>query len=231
MITFQRRSIAQAKTLGEQLGLARQAAGISVTKIAKALNVREDYIIAIESSNYIQLPSAIFVKQYVRNYAKYLHIYSQSVDKLLQEELNVYQQVAKIPTIKRHLLKQPLKVIQVIMALGIGLLAFSIGIYFLRQINNIIQPPPLILQPLPEQVAANQYFISVSGKTAVEATVLINNQPVTVRPDGSFTQTITLQPGINLLKIATKTKRSRERVEYKQIIVEETNSNTNINNN
>lgn len=221
MVEFQRRTIAQAKTVGEQLQAARLAEGEPLAKIATALNIRVEYLQAIEESNYQRLPSAVFVKQYVRHYAKYLRLNLKQIEKALQQELTIYQRKVHIPTIKRHLLRQPLKVIQIIVGLCIIFLITAASIYFVVQISNVVQPPPLILEAIPAKVSTSQRFVTVTGKTAPEATVLINNQAITVRSDGSFTQVMTLQPGINLFKITAKSKRSRDHMEYLQIVVED----------
>lgn len=221
MVGFQARPIAQAKTVGEQLQAARLAEGKSLERIADSLNVRAEYLAAIESSDYQRLPSAVFVKQYVRQYAKYLRLNLRQIETAVQHELTIYQRRVHIPTIKRHLLRQPLKVIQVIVGLCIILVITAAGIYFVVQVTNVIQPPPLLLETIPAKVSTSQRFVTISGKTAPEAIVLINNQAITVRSDGSFTQVMTLQSGINLFKITAKTKRSRDQVEYQQVVVED----------
>lgn len=221
MTGFEARPIAQAKTVGEQLQAARLAEGRSIDYVATQLNIRTEYIKAMEASDYHSLPSAVFVKQYVRQYAKYLRLNLRQVEETLQHELIIYQRRVHIPTIKRHLLRQPLKVIHVIIGLSIIFSIVAAGIYFVAQISNIIQPPPLLLDGIPVKVPTSQRSITVSGKTAPEAIILINNQAITVRSDGSFSQVMTLQPGINLFKITAKTKRSRDKIEYQQIVVED----------
>lgn len=221
MTGFEARPIAQAKTVGEQLQAARLAEGRSIDYVATQLNIRTEYIKAMEASDYHSLPSAVFVKQYVRQYAKYLRLNLKQAEETLQYELTIYQRRVHIPTIKRHLLRQPLKVIHVIIGLSIIFIVVAAGIYFVAQISNIIQPPPLLLDAIPAKVPTSQRFITVSGKTVPEAIILINNQAITVRSDGSFSQVMTLQSGINLFKITAKTKRSRDKIEYQQIVVED----------
>ncbi len=219
MVAFERRTITQAKTVGEQLQAARLAEGVSVAKVAARLNIRTSYIEAIEASDYQHLPTAVFVKQYACNYAKYLRLDVKHIEALVQHELMVYQRQVHIPTIQGHLLRQPLKIAHIIMGLGIIFLITATTVYFVAQISNVIQPPPLLLEAIPAKVPTSQRFITLSGKTASEATVLINDQAIRVRSDGSFSQVMTLQDGINLFKITTKTKRSRDRVDYQQVVV------------
>lgn len=220
MTDFNQRSIANNETLGEQLQRARLHHKHSIQDVATALHIRPEYIAAIEASNYPALPGPVFVKNYVRKYAKYLRIGQHATEQLLQQELAVYEARPHIPTTTQHLSKQPLQVRQVLIALAIIFLIIGVGAYLSFAISNIIQPPVLLIDELPAKITADQRSVIVSGKTAPEANVFINNQAVAVKSDGSFSQSMTVQTGINLFTIVAKTKRSKERVEYQQIVVE-----------
>lgn len=220
MTEFNQRTIANNETLGERLQRARLHQRRSVQDVARDLQIRPDYITAIEASDYKALPGAVFVKNYVRKYAKYLRIGRQATEELLIDELAVYESTPDIPTTTKHLSKQPLQVRQVVIGLAIILLGIGVGTYLSFAISNIIQPPSLTLDSLPEKTTTEQRSVIVSGKTAPEALILINDQSVPVKSDGSFSQSMTLQPGINLFKVVAKTKRSKERIEYQQVVVE-----------
>lgn len=221
MTGFDQRSLTNSSTLGDHLREARTQRGISIDQVADALRIRKAYIEAIERSDYTALPSGVFVKNYIRKYAKYLQLGKHTIEELLQEELTVYADTPDIPTLTRHLTKQPLKVFQVVAAVVILLVALSVGIYFLIEISNISQPPDLSINEMSSRVEFDQRFVTVAGKTASEATVTINGQAVAVTADGSFEQVMTLQAGSNVFKIVAKTKRSKENIQYKQIVVEE----------
>ncbi len=51
---------------------AREEQGLSISDIEKGTNIRSLYITAIEEGNYDALPGAVYVKGFVRNYAKFL---------------------------------------------------------------------------------------------------------------------------------------------------------------
>lgn len=221
MTGFDQRSLTNSSTLGDHLRKARTQRGISIDQVADALRIRKAYIEAIERSDYTALPSGVFVKNYIRKYAKYLQLGKHTIEELLQEELTVYADNPDIPTLTRHLTKQPLKVFQVVAAVAILLVALSVGIYFLIEISNISQPPDLSINEMSSRVEFDQRFVTVVGKTAPEASVTINGQAVSVTADGSFEQVMTLQTGSNVFKIVAKTKRSKENIQYKQIVVEE----------
>ena len=61
------------KSPGERLQEAREMAGLSRTEVADRLKIPESYVIAIEESQFDQMPAElVFVRGYVRSYAGFL---------------------------------------------------------------------------------------------------------------------------------------------------------------
>ena len=65
--------------VGEVLRKAREAASYSVAYVAAQTHLKEEVIIALENEQYDQLPSDVFVRGYIRSYAKLLDIDLQHV--------------------------------------------------------------------------------------------------------------------------------------------------------
>lgn len=220
MSDFIQRSMAGAATVGEQLQRVRLSRNETVEHIADNLRIRSEYLVAIEGGNYTVLPGSVFVKNYVRKYAKFLHLNVHELEQQLDQELQIYATRPNIPTTQKHLVKPALRVPKVLLGVVLGVVALTILSYFFFEISHSIQPPPLQFDPLPQQVGANQHTITINGQTAPEANVTINGQTVSVQSDGRFSELMTIQPGINVYKIEAKTKRSKEHIEYLQLVQE-----------
>ena len=67
---------------GQQLMLAREKAGMTLDEAARALNLKEEMVEAIENSAMDKLPPVTFVQGYIRSYARLLGL---SEDKILDE--------------------------------------------------------------------------------------------------------------------------------------------------
>ena len=225
MNAFEQRTLSNTSTLGEHLRHARESQRISLEQIAGDLKIRTEYIRALESSDYNSLPSSVFIKNYTRKYAQYLKLNSTTIDELLEAELQVYTDKPTIPTLKGHLTKRPLRVAQVVGTVGVLLLILAVVTYFSFEISSSIQPPDLTIDALPEQVEFENRSIVIAGQTAPEAIVLINGQDVAVKENGSFSQPVTLQSGVNVFKISVRAKRSREHIEYHQVVLDESKNN------
>ncbi len=71
-----------SKTVGTTLREAREACAYSVAYVAAHTHLKEDVIVALENDNHDQLPSPVFIKGYIRSYAKLLDV---DVEDLLGE--------------------------------------------------------------------------------------------------------------------------------------------------
>ena len=61
-------------SIGEILRNAREAASYSIPYVAAHTHLKEEVIIALENDDHDQLPSAVFIKGYIRSYAKLLEV-------------------------------------------------------------------------------------------------------------------------------------------------------------
>lgn len=77
---------------GQQLQKAREAAGLSVSDVAGAQHLRPSVIQAIESGDYSQIDSELFLKGYVRAYAKQVGLNADAVIADLDQELEPIRQ-------------------------------------------------------------------------------------------------------------------------------------------
>jgi cytoskeleton protein RodZ len=72
---------------GERLRSARLARGLELSKLAAQLHLGEDLVQALERDDFAALPGRVFVRGYVRNYARLVGIPADSVMKQLDEQL------------------------------------------------------------------------------------------------------------------------------------------------
>lgn len=81
-----------AEPVGVQLQKAREEQGLSISRIADAQHLRCGIIQAIESSDYAQIDSELFLKGYVRAYAKQVGLDSDAIIQDLNRELEPIRQ-------------------------------------------------------------------------------------------------------------------------------------------
>ena len=63
-----------AATAGARLGAAREASGLSIDAVAQQLKLAPRQVRALEEDDYTHLPGRTFVRGFVRNYARLVHL-------------------------------------------------------------------------------------------------------------------------------------------------------------
>ena len=86
--------------IGEILRQARESASYSVAYVAGQTHLKEQVIIALENGEFEQLPSHMFVKGYIRSYAKLLELDSNELLANYPSEREVETETV-VPQIKR----------------------------------------------------------------------------------------------------------------------------------
>lgn len=81
------REIHEPAAFGQQLMLAREKAGMSIDEAARALNLKEEIVEAIEDSALDRLPPVTFVQGYIRSYARLLGLSEEKILNEFEEEV------------------------------------------------------------------------------------------------------------------------------------------------
>ncbi len=83
-------------TLGALLTEARNNAGLSVEKVSEATRIRINHIGALESDNPAGLPSAVYIRAYVRSLVKLYNLDARSME-LIDEHLQELEPARDVP--------------------------------------------------------------------------------------------------------------------------------------
>ncbi|MFA5197397.1 MAG: helix-turn-helix domain-containing protein [Patescibacteria group bacterium] len=223
-VNFSRKTLPQKEGLGEKLAKKRVALGYSIRDAEKATRIRADYIEDIESGKYDRLPPDVFVKGFIKSYAEFLKLDPKKVMQLYQRERGLIENVKKAsaekPTSKR--IKKPRIVITpktVIISLII-FAALTIVAYIGWQVRILTAPPKLTVSSPVNNTSVKTDSIAIEGVTDPGATLYINDVEVGVNQDGDFKEKISLQNGVNQIKIRAQNKLGRYN-ELSRIIVAE----------
>ncbi len=146
----------QLAALGAQLRSAREAQAYSVAEVAERLFLSSSQVNAIEQGNYQRLPAEVFVRGYLRSYAKLLKLdpvqilaqYQPPVEVLPEEfaepsELPPKSLLARLPEV-------PGAVVWAAMA-GLALLLLATVIYFISVNDTADESTPAPAEPGLEQ--------------------------------------------------------------------------------
>lgn len=203
--------VQQTKTVGELLRLEREGQRVTLSQLSREIRVKEAFLEALEENRFSDLPAAVFVKGYVKAYARVLGFDPQPMLGLLRRDFGesakgklVAQEFLK-PVIRKSRTTSPLN-LATSGVVGVFLVLFLyIGIRW----YGFISPPKVSLfEPAEDSVVSSQ--VLVKGLSEPEILVTVNAQPVPVTADGSFEAQITLPTeGISTITVEAKDKREK----------------------
>jgi cytoskeletal protein RodZ len=219
MPVFTPKKLAVEDTVGEKLRQARHNRQLEIAPIAKRLNIRPEYLLAMEDERFDRLPAGLYGKNFLKEYALFLGLKPQELLKNLDDsifgEKNNDPFSQKVLT-SRKLLVWP-KIIKNILISGAVLICF---LYLAFYFKNIVTAPDLIITQPDKNISTRENSITISGQTEPEAEVKINGEVVLNNNRGNFSQVVNLKKGLNSIVISAQKKYSRGQTITRQILVE-----------
>lgn len=233
MSTFKRQPMRQARTVAEELRTCREMKGLQLDALAQDLRIKREYLEALEQGRYNNLPSPVYIKNYLQRYAKRLGVSWEAIEERYQQEISVYHQ-PELPLRDEGVLpdaakrkkrsvnttahERPLVIGQWVAVGAIAIAVLMVVVYFLWGIARLSSPPELVIESPAADVIVTERSIQVVGQTAPESVVQINGQSVPLETDGRFTEEVFLHEGLNEIIITTETRRSGQRAEVRNIL-------------
>lgn len=214
---FTRKKV-ESLTLGEKLRKLRGDLRMSLAEVSKATRIQVKYLEYLENGQYDKLPADVYVRGFLRSYARHLNIDEQAFIKLYEREQNIQTNLGRDVTTKTFNVKN-LHISSFVVtprALTMGIIFLLVGgsfFYLYREFQSFAGTPRLvILTPVNGEVVETSE-VKVVGKTDKGARVSINNQPVFVGSDGDFSDTLILQPGLNSVTVISVNRFDKEKAE------------------
>ncbi|MFA5886826.1 MAG: helix-turn-helix domain-containing protein [Patescibacteria group bacterium] len=207
------------ETIGEQLRRARQYKNLGLEEIAQKLNIRKEYLSAMEEENFDKLPSGLYGRKFLKKYINFLKVETKGI--------NDQQKTGHAPASNDNPFSQKIvkknsfiifpQIIKNILIVGGILICF---LYLIFYFQKIVTPPKLIIYQPEKNTLTKNKSILVSGQTEAESEIKINNQIVLSDQNGSFSQTVNLKKGLNTIIISAQKKYSQAQIITREILAE-----------
>jgi len=219
---FEKRKIFEGETVGDQLARARESKKMSLEALSKKLLIKRDYLEALESGQYHLLPKGVYARNFLREYGRFLGLDYRELLRQFSEESSPNKESKKgiferqVVT-KKQLVSMPALIRNSI----IGAIVLICIAYLVILLNNIFEPPKLVIETPPDNITVRDRILLVKGKTDPETDVTINGQKVQVGSDGAFNKELFLENGLNTITIKAKKKYSQEADSTRYILFEQ----------
>ncbi|MFA5155724.1 MAG: helix-turn-helix domain-containing protein [Patescibacteria group bacterium] len=206
------------ETIGERLRQARHYRNLKIEEVAKRLNIRAEYLAALEAEDLDKLPAGLYGKNFLKEYASFLGLKTADIANYWQqrgdrENSDPFSQ--KI--VKKHKFIIFPRIVRNILVLAAVLICF---LYLISYFKQVVLPPALSISQPSENLVTASDMITISGQTEAEAEVKINGQIVLNNYNGYFTETVNLKKGLNNITITAQKKYSQTKTVNRQILVE-----------
>lgn len=228
MTRFSRKTVSTIEPLGAKLRQARECEHLSLTAVAQRTGIQPKYLASLEHSEYRNLPSDIYVRNFLRTYAALLHLSVESVLELFDRERLVVKGYKAAPPPVELPMTRNVNIARLLRRAVLAAGVLGLLLYLGLKVRTIVEPPPLIVETPSGDIVTDDVTLRVSGSTAAESTVRINGQDVFLDSSGRFSELVDLQPGLNVIKISSRKERSREQIVYRQVVVEKNTETTSI---
>lgn len=206
---------------GQKLREERLRKGLSLEDVEKGTKIKKIFLSAIERGEYNKLPSSSYAQGFVRNYAEFLGLPINQTLGLFRREFDERKVYRVLPDSLVRGGNVPRRKIRINTAILLIIGAVFLLICFIAfQFRFAVLNPPLTVASPNDNVTTGQE-VSVAGKSDANATVTVNDEPVTVAPDGSFSKKINLFPGKTTIIIKSKSVFGKESVVERNIEVKE----------
>jgi len=221
MVVFRQKKIITVNSIGDDLQKARQALNLSIKAVEKKINISENYLKAMETNDWDDIPGEIYRKNFLKKYTEFLAIdfdgiknrYEKAVKNL---ENNTDKLASKFGVGRKKFVVFP-KIIRNVL---IGILIIIIIGYIGRQILSLLSPPKFDILYPEEKFITNSVAIKILGFVNDEAWIGLNDNEISVGTDGYFTVDIDLNPGLNIIKFEARKRYGRSKIIYRRIIAE-----------
>lgn len=209
------------KSVGEILRDERVSHNVTIEYLAEKTKIKQEYLEFLEKNRFEKLPSAPFIKGYIKTYARIFGFEYKPLVAILRRD---YKESAKGKLIPRDFIKPVLRKritwnpmtasVMIASSVFATLAAFVIYKWY------IFNKPPFIEIYSPEENSEVASQVIVEGKTDPEAILSVNSQPVTLQTDGQFkTEILVPREGINTITIEATDKRGKTNLIQKSIRV------------
>jgi len=203
---FKVRRIKSEVSIGDRLKRTRIRKKITVADVEEATKIRAKFILALESDSWEQIPSEVYGRGYLERYSEFLQM-DDDVMKQYDRERHSYARncvdakVEFAPKARRLFPRFQLTSRVVMMSvLAIGILGF--GTVVMQEVFKFTAAPSLeVFAAEAKETGTSDLIISgttftLNGKTAIGASVKVNDLTVPVDQQGNFSGAVSVQPGV-----------------------------------
>lgn len=193
---------------------ARAKKRYSQEKIAEETKIKKEFISSMEKENWELLPEFPVIVGFVKQISKFLKVDERQAVALLRRDYPPkVLPVNPKPDVSKKFRWRP----RTTFIVGITIVIMMVLGYLGFQYSRFISPPKLVVDQPQEEEVVKERILIVSGKTDLDATIRINNQPVLVDEDGDFETEIEIFEGTEEIIVKAVSRSGKDAIIRRKI--------------
>ncbi len=203
---FKRKKV-ESLTLGERLQKIRSEFRTSLTEISRTTKIPIKYLEALELGQYEKLPADVYVKGFLRAYARHFGVDEAGLLKLYEKEQRIRKNMGREREVRGVEPRRPVQETRFIFTsrgfvfVVVGILIVAIAGYLYREFQAYAAEPYLVIESPENGSTATLETIFLKGKTDIRTKVFVNEKEAMIEPDGAFEIPLVLRPGTNTIRV------------------------------
>jgi cytoskeletal protein RodZ len=210
----------QIKTIGLLLKEKRKEQKLELKQVSEITRISVAYLAALEEGNYSIFQSEVYLKGFLKNYAKYLGINTEKALAMYRRENERKQNEATINMVSKVKPKNlaitftPNRVIAGIAILAILLIIVYLGSYVgkvLKKPDLALTSPIALTAEVEGSYQTDANYIDLSGTVELGSRLYINDQELKLNNFETFTKQFKLELGQNKFVIKAESQFGRDK--------------------
>lgn len=206
--------------IARELKRARQEKRLSLEEVSQRTKINIKYLSALESGDFLSLPSGLYGKNFLKQYALFLGLSQNNILEVFEESSFEKKEPAK-NLFSNQIVKNKyfLAIPSLLKNLLIFLVVLSLFFYLAFSFQKLRLPPTLDVYFPPDDFKTSEKSLEIKGTVEDGAEITINGETVLVNLNGDFSKKLNLKEGINEVVVEARKKYGETNIVKKQILV------------
>lgn len=216
------RKLNDARTLGGEIRELRHATGFTLSEMEERTKVRRVFLEAFENDRCADLPDSLYARNYLRVYLRALGVKDPEYYVQRWEEARGtcdFMNASRLP-------RQRVRAVSLLVTSrflkigGVCAILLAVSLYVGNEVRAITSAPPLTVVGPEDGLATTNATVTVRGETNSGTNIRVNGEPVLINSDGTFETELSLERGLNVIKVEGAKRYSRVATEYRRVVLE-----------
>ncbi len=210
------------QTLGEKLRALRRGQAVSLIMLEETTHIQKRYIEALERGRYEELPEPLYTRNFIKAYARVLGADETYFLELYEEESGRMDLLAPHRLPRMRVRKSWFFSSAMFFRFSVfATVAFLFVGYFAWQMHGMLRAPSIVIESPVDGYTAENALVAVRGHVENDdVTLLVNGHQVVVNSDKTFTVTVDLSLGLNVITVEGTRRYSQKALEYRRVVFE-----------